>query len=85
MFFVGAVSKPQPGKSFSVLGGFIFLFAGYIVVNTMLNISSVADSDIGILQRGSEIYISLVSVLVGVVGAFTKEPEEEPVPESQTS
>ncbi|NIV98872.1 hypothetical protein GWN26_06860 [Candidatus Saccharibacteria bacterium] len=71
LVLVGLVKKPNPGKSFFPLGGIILLYAGYIVIKTMFNIGFIGNDALGIAQIGSGLYISVVSVFIGLFGSLT--------------
>ncbi|HSG25569.1 MAG TPA: hypothetical protein VLA32_05565 [Anaerolineales bacterium] len=68
---VGLVKKPNPDKSFFPLGGILVLFAGFIVIKTMFNIGSIGNDAFGIAQIGSGLYVSVVSVFIGLFGSIT--------------
>lgn len=71
LVLVGLARKPNPDKSFFPLGGLLSLIAGYIVISTMFNIGSIGNDMFGIAQIGSGLYVSVVSVFLGLFGSIT--------------
>lgn len=76
LLLVALTVKPKAGSMFSVLGGIVALFAGYISLNAILNVGSLADEPGVIVQTGYGLYVSLIGALLATLGSFSKIPGE---------
>jgi len=78
LLIAGLLAKPKPGKRYSLLGGLIFLFTGWLAIRTMTNLNQIASDDIGsgMIQIGTGLYISIIAAIIGAIGGFTLIPPE---------
>lgn len=76
LIFLGLFSKSNTDKKLFVFGGILSLFAGFLLLNIILNIGRIAGENEIFIQTGFGLFISIISSIFGALGGFFQNSQQ---------